>query len=225
MTTSMEPVRQQIEGWTGTNPGGWGDPHWNEATNRLFYPTEHRTSRIICFDFDSGPCNSITGTLPQPNPLGLSGTEDYGFTSAGDCVFGLGHNNYFWAFRASDTTQACDPQPLPTSIQRCPCSGSAVFRWGELDFRDVDLTPFEVFGVRVMFDNGPGSLPIFPSDGSFLSLKPGGADQLIPLDDLAIPAGVTSVSVEVYVEGINGIDLADLGEFEVRFSQRPRLVD
>lgn len=224
MTNSMVPVQNTIQNWTGTDPGAWGDPHWNEATNRLFYPTEHNTAQIVCFDFDSGPCGSFTGVLP-PNPKGDVGTEDYGFVSEGDCIFAFGHHSFFWSFRASDTEEECDPQPLPTTIFRCPCGDGALYRWGELDFRQVDLSPFDAFGVRVLFDEGPGSAPIFPSDGSFVSLKPGNADRLIPLDDLDIPPDTQSISVEIFIQGTTGVDLTNLGEFEVRFTQRPRLVD
>jgi len=231
LTSDMNPVRDTIRAYTTHNPGAWGDPHWNSTENRLFYPTDHDKPRIICFDFDTRfTCageSDVTGMVP-PNPTGITVTEDYGFVSEGDCVYALGHNAFFWAFKASDLGEPCDPRIPPIRVERCPCGDGQTFRWGELDFREVDLSRFEVFGVRIKTDDGgdgSSSLPIFPAGGTYLSIKPGGASQRIPLDDLAIADGAESILVEFDVEGLDEDAIEDIGNFEIRFSQRPKLVD
>ncbi len=227
MSSAMNPVRDSIRSWTGPNPAAWGDPHWNANQNRLFYPTEHHRSRIVCYDFDDGPCGEITGTVPS-NASGITTTEDYGFVSDGNCVYALGHTAFFWAFKASDINEPCDARIPPSRIERCGCGDGETYRWGELDFRDINLDRFDVFGVRIMTDDGgdgTNSLPIYPSNGSFLSMKPGGAARQIPLDDLAIPEGAESILIEFDVEGLDQDAIEDVGDFEIRFAQRPKLVD
>jgi len=235
MVAAMVPLRNEIRSRTGGWPGAWGDPHYNVAENRLFYPTEHNTPRAICFDFDSGSCGSQTRTVtytPQPtasnpNPAPRTvDTEDYGYVSVDDCVFALGHNAFFWAFKSSDPESTCDPRPVTTQVSKCPCGGpDGAGRWGELDFREVDFTPFDYFGVRILTDAGVNSVPIFPADGSFISMKPADAVRQIPLDDLAIPEGALTISVEISVQGVSDDALANVGEFDIRFAQRPRLID
>lgn len=228
MSSAMSPVRDTIRSWTGTDPGAWGDPHWNPEQNRLLYPTEHNRSRIICYDFDDrAPCGDLTGQVP-PSATGVTSTEDYGFVSDGNCIYALGHTAYFWAFKASDINEPCEARIPPSRVERCGCGDGATYRWGELDFREIDLNQFTVFGVRIMTDDGgdgSNSIPIFPFDGRFLSLKPGGADPRIPLDDLAIPDGAQSILVEFEVDGLDQDAIENVGDFEIRFAQRPRLVD
>ncbi len=128
LTSAMNPVRDEIRGSTGTDPGAWGDPHWNMSENRLLYPTEHNTSLIICFDFDNvAPCGEITGSVP-PNPSGFTLTEDYGFVSEDNCVYALGHTAFFWAFKASDIGEPCDARIPPSRVERCPCGDGERFR-------------------------------------------------------------------------------------------------
>ncbi len=97
--------------------------------------------------------------------------------------------------------------------------------------RGVDLTRFDVFGVRVVTDDGgdgSNSLPLFPSNGSFHSIKPGGASQLIPLDDpdiINVPDGTESILIQFDVRGLDEDAIEEAGDFEIRFAQRPRLVD
>lgn len=227
MSSAMSPVQSAIRSWTGSYPGAWGDPHWNADQNRLFYPTEHNRSRIICYDFDTGPCGEITGTVP-PNASGITVTEDYGFVSDDNCVYALGHTAFFWAFKASNIEEPCEARIPPSRIERCGCGDGETYRWGELDFRDIDLSRFDVFGLRIVTDDGGDgstSLPIYPANGSFLSIKPGGAERQIPLDDLAIPDGAESILIEFDVEGLDEDAIEDVGDFEIRFAQRPKLVD
>lgn len=228
LTADMNGVASLIQTYTGSDPGAWGDPHWNSTENRLFYPTEHDTPRILCYDFDDNTlCDDITGTVP-PNPTGITLTEDYGFFSDGNCVYALGHTAFFWAFKASDVGEPCDAIIPPARVERCACGDGATFRWGELDFSEVDLSRFESFGVRIMTDDGgdgTASLPIFPGDGSFLSIKPGGVNPRIPLDDLAIPEGAESILVVFDVTGLDEDAIEDVGDFEIRFAQRPKLID
>jgi hypothetical protein len=68
-------------------------------------------------------------------------------------------------------------------------------------------------------------LPTFPAGGTFVSIKPRGASQPIALDDLAIAGGAESILAEFTVEGLDEDVLEDVGEFEIRFSRRPKLVD
>jgi len=233
MTNAMNGVRDLISVYTGISPGAWGDPHWNSATNRLFYPTEHDTSRIICYDFDDrGLCSErtdLTGEVP-PNPEGITSTEDYGFISKGDCVFALGHTSFFWGFKASDFGEECDAQIDPAKVDRCPCGDGLRFRWGELDFGAIDLSLFDVFGVRVAEyvgdENCAESPPIFPADGSFIYPDPDDGALRIPLDEPGlVPEDATSVLVCFDVQGLDEDVIEDVGDFEIRFAQVPRLVD
>lgn len=237
MSSDMSPLRDEIRlNTSSTRPGAWGDPHWNDFSNRLFYPSERTGGRgddgvgaVMCFDFDSGICDTRLGEIELDTPDGLPPitqiTQDYGFFSDGDCVFALGHLSYFWAFKASEPGERCDPEPSKTTIFKCECADGAVARWGELDFSDIDLDLFDSFGIRITTDQGVDSLSIFPGDGSYFSLKPGGGDPRIPLDDLPIPDAATSIVLEIKVTGISEELLAEVGEFELRFTQRPRLVD
>ncbi len=224
----MDGVLDVIQRHTGSDPGAWGDPHWNQAQNRLFYPTEHDTPRIACYDFDdNADCEDFTGMVP-PNPTGITLTEDYGFVSDGNCVYALGHTAFFWAFKASAVSEPCDARIPPVRLGQCECGDGLQFRWGELDFSAVDLSLFDSFGVRVGTDDGGDgsfSIPIFPSDGSFLSLKPGGANPKIPLDDLDIIDGTMSIMIFFDVEGLDEDLIDEIGDFQRRVAFNPKLVD
>lgn len=70
LSSKMEPLRDTIRANTSDHPGAWGDPHWNSSENRLFYPTEHRESVVICYDFESdASCGQTTSDVP-PNAEG-----------------------------------------------------------------------------------------------------------------------------------------------------------
>ena len=224
-TLAMNAVRADIVNHTGRSPAAWGDPHWNATENRLLYPTEHGTPYIVCYDFDTSlACPGISQSITDENNVTWR-TEDYGFVSDGNCVYALGHTAFFWAFKASDVGEQCDPEPARTTVERCDC-GDGEFAWGVLDFSEVDMDRFEAFGVRILTDED-NPQPIFPSDGSYHSIKPGGASSQISLDDLSdgFAPGTESVLVEIAVEGSIAEDEETLGEFEIRFPQRPKLVN
>ncbi len=138
--------------------GTWGDPHYNSFTNRIFYPTHRTDSAVLCWDFDTGPCVEgieRVGTTP------LGDIQDYGFFSEGNCIYGLGHNAIFWAFRADDIGEECNGSGKTTSISPCDCGGNLF--WGTVTF-DVTEEQFEEFLIEIEDDDGNRVFPA-PSSG------------------------------------------------------------
>jgi len=221
--TNMNSLTSEINAFTATDPGAWGDPHYNAFQNRLFYPTEHNTSRIVCWDFNAvGMCGSIEGQT-HPSPLSIT-TEDYGFVSDDNCVFALGHNAQFWAFQASALGEPCVGATSETPIHQCPCTNGAT-RWGVLDFEELDLTDFDVFNVQITSNPPDPDVPGLPYT-SVRELKNAGVSRLINLDDeTGIPDDATSLRVAIYVEAENDPFAFTIPTFEIRFLQLPRLVE
>jgi len=225
---ALSSLASDIDGSTSNSPAAWGDPHYNSFTNRLFYPTEHSFSRIFCWDFQTGnSCGSYVGETRPSAAAPRVKTEDYGFISIDDCVFGLGHLAYFWAFQATDIGEPCVGARSSTVLTACPCTGDSS-RWGILDFRELNLDDFDVFSVEITTN------PPDPDDrgiriGEELQLKPLDASQrLIKLDDAAtypIPLGTDSVRVVIYVEAENDPFEDTIRTFDIRFPQVPRLID
>jgi len=206
-------------------PGAWGDPHYNSFTNRLFYPTEHETSMIFCWDFTTdGQCGEYEGrTRPRTGGPGNL-TKDYGFISIDDCVFGFGHESYFWAFRADDIGEPCVGAKSSTVLRPCPCTGGEQ-RWGILDFRDLDLTDFEVLNVAITtnpdYPNVPGT-----RIGEVREIKELAQDKrVVKIDELGIPDDLESVRIVVYVEAEDDPFDYTTPTFDILFPVRPQLVD
>jgi len=239
MSNTMQPVRDAIRASTADRPGAWGDPHWSKFTNRLFYPTEHDTPLIICWDFANGSwCGTRIGTVP-PNPTGEVFTEDYGFFSEEDCVYGLGHHALMWSFRASDINKPCVGTTARTPIQKCPCGDGTISRWGVLDFSDVDLGQYDVFKIQITTSPENDADPtndddiptvLFPLDASGnpieYSLKPGGANPLLDLDNTAnIDPTLEWIEIKVYIETQLPPTALQEAAYTVTFRQLPRLID
>lgn len=203
--------------------GTWGDPHYNEEQNRLFYPTHRVASEVICWDFDSGSCGENVKVISA-----YTDAQDYGFISEGNCVFGLGHTANFYAFKADQPDQPCDTSSTSTWLQPCNCGGEQF--WGSLEF-DVTESQFEEFFIEIRDEN---DMRVYPP--SALT----GADETPPhdlltegsvinLSDYPVVGDNPQLQVLVTVKSFPGIDPWAEGEgsqtFTVEISRSPRLTD
>ena len=221
LTTNMDSFRAAIVNNTNsTSQSAWGDPHYNEHTNRLFYPTAHDRSRVVCWDFDFGMC----GVRHQYSSLGE--IRDYGYFSEGDCVYGLGHNAYFYAFQAEDIGSECTGSSTRTRIEPCDCSGD--WEWGTLTF-NVDLLLFDEFFIQVLNSNGdlvyPPPDPTIPGDSPKHSLHTNGIT--VDLNGLPVSSDPENDFLEILVTVNAENDPWAEGEqaFAVEFARAPRLTD
>jgi len=217
LTTGLLDFENAIRGNTDNGPAAWGDPHYNENANRVFYPTAHDISRTVCWDFDTGMC----GVHQQASSLGE--IEDYGYFSEGDCVYGLGHNAYFYAFQAEDIFEECTGSTTRTHIEPCDCSGE--WKWGTITF-DVDLSLFDEFYVQVEDASGdiiyPSPDPAFP-DNPGHSLHTDGI--VIDLNGLPVSGDPDTDFLEILVAVDSDSDPWAYGEqtFTIEFARAPRL--
>lgn len=217
---NMATLENRIATYTGIDPGAWGDPHYHEGENRLFYATEHDTSRVLCWDFDYGFCGMVTGYSA------LHGTvEDYGFISQGDCVYGLGHHAVFWAFQADDIYSECTGSTTSTIIEPCDCSGD--WEWGTITF-DVDVDLFDEFYIQV--ENSAGDI-VYPTPDP---LDPDNPGHSLHTDGLTVDLNHLPVSndpdndfltILVAVDAENDPWAAGEQSFSVEFARAPRLSD
>lgn len=150
--TSSPSMTGHLDGWARNPTSGirstitsplwaWGDPHWNEQQNRLYYPSARGRSRIFCWDFDD---QAACGTRRGSTPLGY--TQDYGFYSDGACVYGLGHKSIVWSFAAADIFDECTDSSASTTLTPCRCGGD--WAWGKLEF-EVDLRQIDELWVQI----------------------------------------------------------------------------
>lgn len=220
LTLDLGSLRSAIAGVTDSSPAAWGDPHYNPDSNRLFYPTAHDESRVVCWDFDFGMC----GVLEQISSLGP--IEDYGYFSEGDCVYGLGHNAFFYAFQAEDIGSECTGSSTSTRITPCDCSGD--WEWGTITF-DVDLALFDEFFIQVLNSSGdlvyPPPDPSIPGDNPQHSLHVNGAT--VDLNGLPVSTDPENDFLEILVTVNAENDPWAEGEqtFSVEFARAPRLTD
>lgn len=218
-TTQLAAANTGGSGW-----GTWGDPHYNEFTNRLFYPTHRIFSRVLCWDFNAGSaCPAVQGYSDDEESF----IQDYGFTSDRNCVFGLGHIAVFWAFEADNPGEECKGSSRTEPLTPCNCGGD--WFWGTIDF-DVDLAGFDEFfvsiknaaGERVYPPVPAGDDPRFPQDPDH-SLHDDGTT--IPLDEFldADPSAELFITLAVETDS----DPWALGDqiVSVQFEVQPRLVD
>ena len=218
LTNNLVGLRDSIRSSTSTAPAAWGDPHWNVWDNRLFYPTEHSSPLIICWDFDSGACKNIVGVTPTGSAL----TEDYGFFSERNCVYALGHTANFWAFASDDPGELCEPQPARVPIKPCDCDTK--LRWGRLDFSDVDLSRVRDFRVRIV-EAGTDDPPVvaWPPTGDWYAVTEDNQNTLIDLEDL--PTTGTDFELEVFAEYDGDPLTAPALTFTVRLTNVPHLTE
>ena len=217
-----------IQGAGGARWGTWGDPHWNEETNRLFYPTHRTRSKVLCWDFDSGAC---TEGISREGVSPLGGTiQDYGFFSEGNCVFGLGHNAIFYAFKANDTGEKCDTVTKTTWIEPCNCGGNRY--WGTLEF-DINEEQFEEF--LIVIENEAGEQVYPPTAAGFeIDVPPHNLldpeqGNIINLSDYPVEGINPRLQVLVTVKSKPGIDPWAEGTgsqtFTIEIGRTPRLTD
>ena len=203
--------------------GTWGDPHYNSYSNRLFYPTHRVHSAVICWDFDGGSGGSACNEgLTRATSSGLGPTQDYGYFSEGNCIFGLGHAAIFWAFRADDIGEECNGSGKTTPITPCNCGGNLY--WGTFSF-DVSVEQFEAFTIEVVDDNGARKYPdpgLPPHD--LLSMG-----DTIDLNSIPIEDANQRLWVTVAVVAKEGMDPWQDGEssqtFTIEIDRMPRLTD
>ena len=128
----------------------------------------------------------------------------------------------FGAFKASDLGEPCGARIPPIRIETLPVwRRSDVRVGGERDFRKVDLSWFEVFGVRIKTDVGwrrkliiadlPGRRDI-RNRSSREELASPSHSMISPL-----PAVLNQSWPQFTVEGLDEDVLEDVGEFEIRF--------
>ena len=219
LSTNLGPFRDAIANVTDSGPAAWGDPHYNDDANRLFYPTAHDRSRTVCWDFDFGMC----GVHQQVSSLGA--IEDYGYFSEGDCVYGLGHNARFFAFQAEDIYSECTGSSTRTHIEPCDCSGE--WEWGTLTF-DVDLSLYDEFYIQV--ENSAGDIvypppnPAYPDDPGH-SLHHDGV--VVDLNGLPVSGDPDTDYLEILVSVSSENDPWAYGEqtFTIEFERAPRLTN
>lgn len=222
LESTMSSFYSALDGVAHEPWGTWGDPHYNPETNRMFYPTQRSRSRVLCWDFDTGFCGNMEGVSAQHGAI-----QDYGFFSEGNCVYGLGHNAVFWAFRASDIYEECTGSSTKTTINPCNCSGSLY--WGTLLF-DVDLALFDSFLIEVYNKNGVRILPAENAVDDQGNLKQGHSlhsDGLsLDLNTLPVNGFDDELTIEVRVDSQNS-DPWSQGDqtFTIEFERTPRLTD
>jgi len=223
-TATMSTLAARIAEVTDDSPAAWGVPHYNENANRLFYPSAHDISRVLCWDFDSASyCDRVQGFS------GTTRIEDYGFYSEGDCVYGLGHNAVFWAFQADDIFSECTGSTTRTTIEPCDCSGE--WKWGTITF-DVELALFDEFYVQVENSDGDLVYPVPANPDDELdpyyrghSLHDHGI--IVDLNSLPVSGDPDSDFLEILVFVASDSDPWAAGEqtFSIEFARAPRLVD
>jgi len=241
-TLNMTALATEIDSVTSDAPGAWGVPHYNSYQNRLFYPSERRGQSVVCWDFNTSPsssCDTITGRT-VPDPVLGNITQDYGFVSRDNCVFGLGHFAYFWSFQADDVGEPCRGATAIAEVTKCECTGGAS-RGGLLDLEGIDTTDFDVFEIKL---TRPPTIPGAPAEviwpavvpptsprDTWWSIIPGGRSRKIDLDAiLNIPGNEYDediIELRFYIESQNpDIFLGpNAPHGEITFLQRPRLID
>ncbi len=169
--------------------GGMGVHYYHEESNRLILTTPRRLSTIHCWDFStSGYCGSLYGFANG------SETQDYGFVSEGNCIYGLGHNSVFWAF-TSDMTPGCPGATVNVDVGICDCGGVA--RWGDVGF-NFDIgpdSPFVVLNLRALDADGN---QVFPTNGDKWISMIGRPSDVLSLN--AIPTDIGPITLQVYLE-------------------------
>ena len=213
--------------------GTWGDPHYNSHTNRMFYPTHRTDSAVLCWDWDNGPC---TEGIERVGSSALGQIQDYGFFSEGNCIYGLGHNAIFWAFRADDINEECNGSDKTTSITPCDCGGELF--WGTVTF-DVTKDQFEEFTIEIRNDDGDRVYPPPGSDSDPIpphSLLTTGANvdpryvgDTVDLNHIPATSKTQRLWVTVSVVAKEGVDPWQDGEgsqtFTIEIGRTPRLTD
>lgn len=238
---------------TGDTPDAWGVPHYNSFQNRMFYPSQHSANRVLCWDFNAVPaasCGVAVGMsqpvpgipaqngVPEDPPIPAGRTEDYGYISKDNCVFGLGHTAKFWAFAADDVGQPCVGATTFTDLSQCLCTGGAP-RWGVLDFSAINLADFARLDFQITTVPPPGrefgdllwpplAQPGDTRRNTWWSFTPGGQSTVVDLDpilqpDPANPPPFTTVRLVFYAEADK--DAFDQAVGELRFLQTPKLVE
>jgi len=201
--------------------GTWGDPHYNEEQNRVFYPTHRIASTVICWDFATGSCGENVKVISP-----ISQAQDYGFISEGNCVFGLGHTANFYAFKADAPTQPCDTSSTSTWLDPCNCGGDEF--WGTLEF-DVTESQFEEFFIEIRDEN---DVRVYPASPPGVEPETAPHDLLvdgstIDLRDYPVFNENSRLEVLVTVKSFPGIDPWSEGDgsqtFTVEIARRPRL--
>ncbi len=210
-TTTMNTYENYIDNSVPSSPSSWGDPHWNDWTNRLYYPAHHNANRLYCWDFAS---QSYCGNRWQETSGGNT-TEDYGYFSEGNCVYALGHNSWFWAFSASSIDDPCTGSSASTVIYPCNCG--ATMEWGTLTF-DIDFDAFLVFDVQ-LFDPNSNIVQIQGQDSWSL------IDDGLEVDLSDVPTIYPYLEVVVTVDADGDPWATGAQTFQISFGRTPVLID
>jgi len=139
-----------------------GTFHYHEGKNRLFisqsYPDTGGRASTVCWDFgDPEDMSAPTGYCGQMRPdtdtvnnwPGIEESEDYGYSSRGNCVYALGHQNRFYTFNA-EMENECDEGRALTQLFPCTCFNGDQL-WGSVIVDNLDPTnnPYDSFEVFI----------------------------------------------------------------------------
>jgi len=207
---------------SANNWGTWGDPHYNDFTNRIFYPTHRTYSRVLCWDWDTGWCGQIQGVSQNGTTI-----QDYGFFSESNCVYGLGHNAVFYAFEAGNINEQCKGSSTTEPISPCNCGGSLY--WGSLFF-DVDIELFDSFYIEIKNDDGVRVYPAAVDRSDTTNEYYYGHDlhvhgDIIDLNHLPIESADQQLFVTVSVEAEGDPWAEGAQSFTIELERTPRLTD
>jgi len=139
-----------------------GTFHYHEGRNRLFisqsYPNQDSRASTVCWDFgDPDDLSAPTGfcgvmrpdTDTLNNRPGTEQANDYGYSSRGNCVYALGHQNRFYTFNA-EMENECDEGRALTQLFPCTCFNGDQL-WGSVIVDNLDPVnnPYDSFDVYI----------------------------------------------------------------------------
>lgn len=141
------------------------------ALERTFFPINYcfgisRSHRDrsngagLCWNWDTQTSCGFRTWADQPFLQSdvTMGTTDYAYTLDGNdvfgyCLIGLGHNSYWWSFRAEDMS-ACDRAMDVEELLPCRCTdnGTVTRRWGRLTLDSADIAKFADLQLVIFAD-------------------------------------------------------------------------
>jgi hypothetical protein len=190
---------------------------------KTFFPGQWDRSEIYCWDWKtSTSCGDRNWkTWPESplynNPIVANRhTGDYGYTSNGRCLIGMGHTNVWWTF-GTDLGPCRDTSVFMT-INRCLCDNGLRY-WGDMQLNGVNLSngDFTKFTVIVR-----------SPDGTVLATHDMlNTDGVLPLSELNLSTATDQLILELDIQ-TNATFSAWAGdkvpEVEIRYRESPSLV-
>lgn len=208
-------ARNQIPGFdamTNTMGGMTGAHLYHPESNRLFVNGGFTTSTTYCWNFNDGAtCGSIVG----------QGTEDYGYTYRGNCLYSLGDASRLWTFDIH-MDAGCRQGSVSATINPCICL-DGTRHWGSLAVSGPagflgPSGPYETFDMVVN--------PINDRSTVLLQESLLGGDGTIDLEGL--PTNHNALELTLTVEakaGKNPWASGEIPQIIVGWSDKPHLID